>query len=193
MDDRDGQSRLDAALVERAVRDGDTRAFEALVRRHQGLVRAQLRRLLGHDAAMADDLAQETFVLAWRKLEQFRGDSRFATWLYRIAHSCFLQFLRSHGRQAETVALDPDADHAADADPQDLELRLDLTAALQHLPMNQRAALLYCEQLGLSHQEAAEVLDMPLGTVKTHVLRGKARLRELLRDWAPNPMQGTSP
>lgn len=193
MDDRDGQSRLDAALVERAVRDGDTRAFEALVRRHQGLVRAQLRRLLGHDAAMADDLAQETFVLAWRKLEQFRGDSRFATWLYRIAHSCFLQFMRSHGRQAETVALDPDADHAADADPQDLELRLDLTAALQHLPMNQRAALLYCEQLGLSHQEAAEVLDMPLGTVKTHVMRGKARLRELLRDWAPNPMQGTSP
>ncbi|MDR7333971.1 sigma-70 family RNA polymerase sigma factor [Roseateles asaccharophilus] len=193
MDDRDGQSRLDAALVERAVRDGDTRAFEALVRRHQGLVRAQLRRLLGHDAAMADDLAQETFVLAWRKLEQFRGDSRFATWLYRIAHSCFLQFLRSHGRQAETVALDPDADHAADADPQDLELRLDLTAALQHLSMNQRAALLYCEQLGLSHQEAAEVLDMPLGTVKTHVMRGKARLRELLRDWAPHPMQGTSP
>jgi RNA polymerase sigma factor (sigma-70 family) len=196
MDERDGQARLDAALVERAVRDADTRAFEMLVRRHQGLVRAQLRRLLGHDAAMADDLAQETFVLAWRKLEQFRGDARFATWLYRIAHSCFLQWLRSQDRQAQPLA--PDAgdspvDAPADADPRNLALRLDLSAALQHLPMNQRAALLYCEQLGLSHQEAAEVLDMPLGTVKTHVMRGKARLRELLRDWAPNPVQGGSP
>lgn len=192
MDDRDGQARLDAALVERAVRDADAQAFEMLVRRHQGLVRAQLRRLLGHDAAMADDLAQETFVLAWRKLEQFRGDSRFATWLYRIAHSCFLQFLRSQGRPADPLAADLDAGHPADADPHDLALRLDLSTALQRLPTNQRAALLYCEQMGLSHQEAAEVLDMPLGTVKTHVMRGKARLRELLQDWAPHPKQEPS-
>jgi RNA polymerase sigma factor (sigma-70 family) len=193
MDDRDGQARLDAALVERAVHGADPRAFEVLVRRHQGLVRAQLRRLLGHDAAMADDLAQETFVLAWRKLAQFRSDSRFSTWLYRIAYSCFLQFLRSQGSQAQSVPLDPDAGHAADADPRDLALNLDLTAALQQLPVDQRAALLYCVQLGLSHQEAAEVLDMPLGTVKTHVTRGKARLRELLRDWAPNKVQGSFP
>lgn len=189
MDEGDAQAKLDAALVERAVRDADARAFELLVRRHQGLVRAQLRRLLGHDAAMADDLAQETFVLAWRKLEQFRSDARFATWLYRIAHSCFLQFLRRQGGQAQPAALDPDAGCPGDADPRDLELRLDLSAALQQLPINQRAALLYCEQLGLSHQEAAEVLDMPLGTVKTHVMRGKARLRQLLRDWAPKPVQ----
>jgi RNA polymerase sigma-70 factor (ECF subfamily) len=193
MDERDAQARLDAALVERAVRHADARAFDMLVRRHQGLVRAQLRRLLVHDAAMADDLAQETFVLAWRKLEQFRGDSRFATWLYRIAHSCFLQFLRSQGRQEEPVALDPDADHSADADPRDLDLSVDLSAALQHLPTNQRAALLYCVQMGLSHQEAADVLDLPLGTVKTHVTRGKARLRELLLDWAPNAMKANSP
>jgi RNA polymerase sigma factor (sigma-70 family) len=192
MDDRDGQARLDAALVERAVHGADARAFEMLVRRHQGLVRAQLRRLLGHDAAMADDLAQETFVLAWRKLAQFRSDSRFSTWLYRIAYSCFLQFLRRQGSQAQTVPLDPDAGHSADADPRDLALNLDLTAALQQLPIDQRAALLYCVQLGLSHQEAAEVLDMPLGTVKTHVMRGKARLRELLQDWAPNQVQGSS-
>jgi RNA polymerase sigma factor (sigma-70 family) len=193
MDERDAQARLDAALVERAVRHADARAFDMLVRRHQGLVRAQLRRLLVHDAAMADDLAQETFVLAWRKLEQFRGDSRFATWLYRIAHSCFLQFLRSQGRQEEPVALCPDAEHSADADPRDLDLSVDLSAALQHLPTNQRAALLYCVQMGLSHQEAADVLDLPLGTVKTHVTRGKARLRELLLDWAPNAMKANSP
>lgn len=190
MDEHDAQARLDAALVERAVRDADPRAFEMLVRRHQGLVRAQLRRLLGPDAAMADDLAQEAFVLAWRKLEQFRQDARFSTWLYRIAHSCFLQFLRSQGSQAEPQALDPDASPSTTADASDLELRLDLSTALQQLSMNQRAALLYCEQMGLSHQEAAGVLGMPLGSVKTHVLRGKARLRELLRDWAPSAAQG---
>jgi RNA polymerase sigma factor (sigma-70 family) len=191
MDEHDAPSRLDAALVERAVRDADTRAFERLVRRHQGFVRAQLRRLLGHDAALADDLAQETFVLAWRNLAQFRGDARFATWLYRIAHNCFLQSLRRQGRQAEGVALDADGAPEAEAPPLDPALRLDLDAALQQLPTLQRAALLYCVQMGLSHPEAAEVMGLPLGTVKTHVLRGKARLRVLLQDWAPPTKPGT--
>jgi RNA polymerase sigma factor (sigma-70 family) len=187
VDDRDAQARIDAALVERAVRDGDARVFEILVRRHQGVVRAQLRRLLSDDPAMADDLAQETFVLAWRKLHQFRGDSRFGTWLYRIAHSCFLQHLRSKGgREKQPQALDLDAFEEAGIDSGTPELGLDLDAALQRLSGNQRAALLYCVQIGLSHEEAALVLDMPLGTVKTHVARGKARLRELLQDWASN-------
>ena len=183
MDDADAQARIDAALVERALRDGDPRAFELLVRRHQGLVRAQLRRLLLDDPATADDLAQETFVIAWRKLEQFRGDARFGTWLYRIAHACFLQWLRSRRARPQGVAgLELVEDHAAlHATP---ELKLDLEAALRRLSADQRAALLYCVQLGLSHEEAAEVMAMPLGSVKTHVTRGKARLRELLQDWA---------
>lgn len=186
MDDRDAQARIDAALVERALREGDARAFEMLVRRHQGAVRAQLRYLLRNDAATADDLAQDTFVLAWRKLEQFRGDARFGTWLHRIAHSCFLQHLRSRGgpeKQALEVELDA-LDTASD-DPGAPELGLDINAAIERLSGNQRAALLYCVQIGLSHEEAAHVLCMPLGSVKTHVARGKAKLRSLLRDWAP--------
>lgn len=193
MDEQAAQARLDAALVERALRDGDARAFEMLVRRHQGLVRAQLRRLLGPDAALADDLAQETFVLAWRKLEQFRGEARFATWLYRIAHSCFLQWLRSRGQVPEPLDEAAALQGPADADPADPILRLDLGAALQQLPIAQRNALLYCVQMGLSHQEAAEVLDMPLGTVKTHVNRGKARLRALLQAWSPHPTPRSAP
>ena len=97
MVDRDAQARIDAALVLRAQQPDGAGAFEQLVRRHQGLVRAQLRRLLGDDPALADDLAQEVFVLAWRKLDQFRGESRFGTWLYRIAYSCFLQHVRGRG------------------------------------------------------------------------------------------------
>ncbi|MGQ3054098.1 MAG: RNA polymerase sigma factor [Roseateles sp.] len=185
MDDQEAQARIDATLVARAVGDGDTRAFELLVRRHQGLVRAQLRRLLFDDPATADDLAQETFVIAWRKLAQFRGDARFGTWLYRIAHSCFLQFLRSkRGQLQGAVDLDlveAGAHPALHATP---ELKLDLDAAMRRLSTDQRAALLYCVQLGLSHEEAAVVMGMPLGSVKTHVSRGKAKLRQLLQDWA---------
>lgn len=193
MDERDAQARVDAALVDRAVREGDPRIFEVLVRRHQGRVRAQLRRLLGPAAAMADDLAQDTFVLAWRKLHQFRGDSRFAAWLHCIAHSCFLQHLRS-SRGRTQVSTEPDLADDGESSHEQIavgpcELGLDLEAALQRLSTNQRTALLYCAQLGLSHEEAAVVLDMPLGSVKTHVARGKAKLRLLLRDWAPDPQK----
>jgi RNA polymerase sigma-70 factor (ECF subfamily) len=188
MDDRDAQARIDAALVKRAVQDGDACIFEILVRRHQGLVRAQLRRLLGDDPALADDLAQETFVLAWRKLAQFRGESRFSTWLYRIAYSCFQQYWRSKGlRKRQEMALTGDLDEAPGAVTTTPELGVDIDAALRRLSSNQQAAVMYCAQFGLSHEEAALVLDMPLGSVKTHVARGKAKLRELLQDWAPSP------
>jgi RNA polymerase sigma factor (sigma-70 family) len=190
MADRDADARMDAALVERAVCDADPRVYELLVRRHQGLVRAQLRKLLGDDPATADDLAQKTFVLAWRKSAQFRRESRFATWLYRIAYSCFLQFIRSKTGLAQSEL---SFDHeSTDVESNDLGLGLDLAAALARLSINQRVALVYCVQMGLSHEEAAEVLNMPLGSVKTNVLRGKTRLRELLQDWAPNHQQDKS-
>lgn len=186
MDERDALARIDAALIDQIRRDGDARAFGTLVRRHQGRIRAQLRQLLRDDPATADDLAQETFVQAWRKLEQFRGEARFATWLHRIAHACFLQHRRSRAGAPRPAAADAsEADHATVTGSP--ELRLDLDTALSRLPEPQRSALLYCAQLGLSHEEAASVLDLPLGTVKTHVTRGKAKLRELLRDWAPHP------
>lgn len=184
MDDRDAQARIDAALVARALRPDGGGAFEQLVRRHQGLVRAQLRRLVGEDHALADDLAQETFVLAWRKLVQYRGEARFGTWLYRIAYACFLQHLRSRAARAgEELVLD-EHEFRDSATPH-YDRGLDIEAALRQLPINQRAALLYCVQLEFTHEEAAVVLDMPLGSVKTHVARGKARLRQWLKDWAP--------
>jgi RNA polymerase sigma factor (sigma-70 family) len=183
VNERDTEARIDADLVERARREGDPRVFGLLVRRHQGAVRAQLRRLLHGDAASADDLAQETFLLAWRKLDQFRGEARFATWLYRIAHTCFLQHVRASRPQSpDDEVIDADASEALHRCAEALTLKLDLAAALNQLSMNQRAALLYCVQLGLSHEETSVVMGVPLGTVKTHVARGKARLRLLLED-----------
>jgi len=175
------EARTDRALVARALLTNDTRAFEQLLRRHQGMVRAQLRRLLHGDHARADDLAQETFLLAWRKLDQFRGDARFSTWLYRIAYTCFLQARRTRSLSADEIG------DGQSAEPlpalQAFDLQFDIARAMQRLSSDEQRVLLHCVQLGLSHDEAAYVLAMPLGTVKSHMLRGKAKLRALLAEW----------
>lgn len=180
MADSAAEARIDQALVTRARLDGDRRAFEQLVRRHQGMVRAQLRRLLHGDEAAADDLAQETFLLAWRKLDQFRGEARFSTWIYRIAYTCFLQARRSPARYD---SVDDETMEQLPAPVRAIDLQLDLGRAMQRLSAAEQAVLLHCMQLGLSHEEAAYVLAMPLGTVKTHAMRGKAKLKTWLAAW----------
>ena len=176
-----GEARIDRALVARALLADDTQAFEQLVRRHQGMVRAQLRRLLRGDAAAADDMAQEAFVLAWQKLTQFRGEARFSTWLYRIAYSCFLQARRRKSWPADVdgeieIESTPDASH-------EFDLQLDFERAMRGLSSAEQTVLLHSVQLGLSHEETSYVLEMPLGTVKTHATRGKAKLKTWLAEW----------
>ena len=181
MADREAGPGIDKALIARVLLGNDPRAFEQLVRRHQGMIRAQLRRLLQGDAAMADDLAQEVFLLAWKKLGQFRGDAQFSTWLYRIAYSCFLQ-ARRRSSWSESRAKE-DAVDELEAPAEATDLQLDLARAMRQLSAAAQAVLLHCVQLGLSHEEAAYVLDMPLGTVKTHALRGKTKLRQQMAAW----------
>lgn len=151
------------------------------------MVRAQLRRLLDGDEARADDLAQETFLLAWRKLHQFRGEARFSTWLYRIAYSCFLQARRSLPTTARDTQENPLDQQTSPRGT--VELRLDIERAMRQLSDAEQVVLLHVVQLGLSHDEAAYVLAMPLGTVKSHTKRGKAKLRELLADWQAIPQE----
>ncbi len=177
---------LEAGWCEQA-RAGDRAAFVQLVRLHQSAVRKQLRRLALGDAALADDLAQESFIQAWTQLSQFQGQSRFATWLYRIAYNCFLMHLRSH---KATQSLPDEGDEqlsglATEHPARASAARIDVQAALARLPENERVAMLHCYHLDLSHEEAAQVLGLPLGTLKSQVLRAKARLRELLSAWAP--------
>lgn len=181
-----GQAHIDQALATRVRLHGDRRAFEQLVRRHQGMVRAQLRRLLHGDEAAADDVAQETFILAWRNLGRFRGEARFSTWLYRIAYTCFLQARRAPARRDESG--DKSMERVP-APPHAVDLQLDLERAMRRLSAAEQAVLLHCVQLGLSHAEAAYVLTMPLGTVKTHAMRGKAKLKAWLSAW--HPAEGT--
>ena len=172
----------DADLVTRVLVDDDQHAFGELVRRHQSSVRGLLRQLTRADAALADDLAQEAFVRAYRNIRSFRGEARFFTWLYRIAYNCFREHAR---RRKEFVGIDEEQ-LQSEHDPHivDPGLRHDLMHALSLLPLHERTAVLLCCQNGLSHNEAARVLDIPLGTVKTNVLRGREKLKRTLAAWA---------
>ena len=174
----------DADLVARVLVDDDQHAFGELVRRHQSSVRGLLRQLTRTDVALADDLAQQAFLRAYKNIRSFRGEARFSTWLYRIAYNCFREDAR---RRKELVGIDEEQ-LQTQHDPQvaNPALRHDLMRALNLLPLNERSAVLLCCQNGLSHDEAARVLDIPLGTVKTNVLRGRDKLKRMLADWGPN-------
>jgi RNA polymerase sigma-70 factor, ECF subfamily len=173
----------DADLILAVQSRDDRRAFAELVTRHQSQVRAVLRRLTRGDTMLADDLAQETFVLAWRNIARFRFEARFSTWLYRIAFNAW----QSEARKRREVLMDLDDDApppGADTSSElpDIASRVDLERAMAVLSDGERAALAACYYADLSHEEAARALDMPVGTIKTHILRAKAKLRARLAD-----------
>jgi RNA polymerase sigma factor (sigma-70 family) len=154
--------------------NGDSAAFDALVRQRQSPLRGFLRRLTRGDHALADDLAQETFFEAWRKIDQFRGEGTFASWLARIAYRRYLMW----ARQRKLEPLDEGAEIADTGAPPDQ--RLDLEKAMARLSLRERAALTLCYAQEYTNEEAAEILELPLGTLKSHVARGREKLRKLL-------------
>ena len=172
----------DADLVARVLLEDDHHAFAELVRNHQSAIRGLLRQLTRGDLALADDLAQETFLRAYKSIRSFRGEAKFSTWLYRIGYNCFREDAR---KRKELVGID-ETQLEAEQDPQTVDpaLKHDLMHALQLLPLHERSAILLCCQNGLSHDEAARVLDIPLGTVKTNVLRGREKLKKTLAAWS---------
>ena len=158
----------------RAARAGSQAAFARLVERHQAALRGFLRR--AHGWAEADDIAQEALVTAWSKLNRLRDDAGFRPWLFGIAWKKAQTAARGARRSAVR-----DHDWAATeeqtaADGLGPEDRLALEAALAQLSPEQRAAVTLCLAEGWSHGEAAEALGLPLGTVKSHVARGRDRL-----------------
>lgn len=180
----------DAQLIARVLVQDDRHAFGELVRRHQSAVRTTLRRLTGGNHALADDLAQETFLLAYRNLRSFRQEAKFSTWLYRIAYNAFLADMRK--MKELPLPDDADADDFAstnDGDPMPLArgvaLSVDLARAMAVLSEAERAAIVQCYYNDLSHEEAAYALGCPVGTVKTHVLRAKQKLKARLGAWGP--------
>jgi RNA polymerase sigma-70 factor (ECF subfamily) len=173
----------DSELIARVLGADDRGAFGDLVVRHQSSVRRFLRHLLDGDTATADDLAQETFIRAYRGLGQFRGDASFSTWLLGIAHN---QFRNARRRRCE-VAWEP-AEIPDEAEPgtaRTADLKADLGAAMKRLDPDEQAALHLFYHQGLTHPDIASITGWPLGTVKTHIARGKDKLRNLLAPWNP--------
>lgn len=167
-------------MLLRATIGGDTEAFSELVVIHQGAVRAFLMRLC-RNATLADDLAQETFLNAYRRLSGYRQSGRFLSWLFGIAYRCFLQHQRHEKR---VLKMETQLHLLAASDEEYYEplapLQRDLERALMCLEPTQAAAISLNMTIGLSHAEIADIMNLPLGTVKSHINRGLAKLRELM-------------
>lgn len=154
---------------------GDQAAFEELVRRRQSSIRNLLCSLC-RDMALADDLAQETFLQAWKHLRNLRVPNAFGGWLRKLAINAWRQHLRRKKDFDELIeGKGGDDVHA----PSTVE-GMDLNSALGTLAPSVRLCIVLSYQEGMSHSEIATVTQLPLGTVKSHIARGTARLRELL-------------
>ena len=181
--------RADLELAKRC-RDGDADAFEELYRQHAGRLYNLTFRMAG-SAQEAEDLLQEVFLLAYRKLNTFRGDSSLGTWLYRLGMNQCLDYLRgrqSRMRQA-TDSLDEDgaAEPIAPMPVVPLAVsRMDLERAIGKLPNGCRAAFLLHDVEGFEHHEVAAILGVSEGTSKSQVHKARMKLRAMLR-WHEDP------
>ena len=160
----------DATLVVLA-RQGDDVAFDELVRRHERRLRDLLTRLSGN-AAVADELAQDAFVRAWKKLADIRNPGALGGWLRQIAVTTWLQ----HARRAEVSLVDADQEPESPVMPQPA-LKLEIEEALARLRPPERLCVTLAYAEGMSHAEIAKATGFPLGTAKTHVARGATKLR----------------
>ncbi|MCK6374953.1 MAG: RNA polymerase sigma factor RpoE [Zoogloea sp.] len=191
---------IDQLLVERVQR-GDKQAFGLLVTKYQRKLARLLSRLI-RDPAEVEDVAQETFIKAYRALPSFRGDSAFYTWLYRIGINTAKNFLVSQGRRAPTTT-DFDSDEAEtfeDGDqlrdintPERLLMTKQIgdtvNVAMEALPEELRTAIVLREIEGLSYDEIASIMECPIGTVRSRIFRAREAISEKLRpllDTAPN-------
>ncbi len=171
----------DRELVARAS-EGDVKAFTKLVRAHSSLVYRVSLRMLGSDAA--EDASQEVWVRVWRNIRTFRGESAFSTWLYRITMNTCLSMRQSESRRENQEYSDempylpelPGGDADPEAEALSAERREEIEAALAHVRAEHRAALVMRHMEGLSYAEIAQVLEVPTGTAKGWVTRGRAAL-----------------
>ena len=178
---RDARGRLEDAPEDHVVAlavGGDDGAFTELVRRRQKRVRDLLRRLCGNHA-LADDLAQKTFVRAWRGIGALRDPGAFGGWLKRVAVSAWL----AEARRAP-APIDDDEDAFLTAvdpapSPERSAAGIDLERALARLGPGERLCVVLAHGEGMTHAEIAEATELPLGTVKSHVLRGSEKLKRI--------------
>ncbi|TQF71636.1 RNA polymerase sigma factor RpoE [Pseudoalteromonas luteoviolacea] len=174
---------LDLELV-RKVQQGDKNAFNLLVAKYQNKVAALISRYVSNSGDVAD-VAQEAFIKAYRALPNFRGDSAFYTWLYRIAVNCSKNYLVSQGRKAPASDIDAEEAEAYDgaeqlrsnASPESLllsdEIKAIIFRTIEELPDDLKTAITLREIEGMSYEEIAVIMECPVGTVRSRIFRAR--------------------
>ena len=160
------------------VAQQDANAFGELVRRHQSQIRNFLRKLT-RDTVLADDLSQDCFLHAWNKIHTYTGSGTFIGWLLKIAYTTFLQSKRKSNRYNEILV---EIGHAEDVREErvsrDSDEISDLDKFLAVLTEEERAVMILSYACGLSHREIGDAAELPIGTVKSIIFRGKEKIRE---------------
>ena len=181
------QSEQDDTHLVKASQQGDQDAFASLAQRHQRRVFTLVLRML-QDYEEANEITQEAFLAAWMGLPSFRGEARFATWLYRIAYNCALKQLERRNRErslreaieAEQILEEVNKQKQAE---DILELRARqfiVREQLEKLPTKYRIVLILRHLQEMTYEEMADILTMPIGTIKTHLFRARHLLKERL-------------
>jgi RNA polymerase sigma-70 factor (ECF subfamily) len=168
----------DIELLDRYL-GGDVAAFDELVRAHQDRVFGICLRMM-RDREAALDAVQETFLTVFRKADRYKAQAAFSTWLYRVAvNTCYDLLRKAKRRRSEPLPETTDPADPRSADPlESAELRPDIEKALQGIPVEFRAAIVLVDLEGLALETAADILDVPLGTVKSRLFRGRRILAE---------------
>ncbi len=168
----------DHELVAQVLARNDAEAFGELVRRHQSQVRNFLRKLT-RDFVLADDLAQDAFLHAWDKLHTYRGQGTFIGWLLKVAYTTFLQAKRQSSRYGEILAeFKHDTNTRGSGQSQQATDVSDLDKLLAVLTEEERAVMILSYACGLSHREIGDAANLPIGTVKSIIFRGKEKIRD---------------
>ncbi len=187
----------DDLLLVAASKNGDQDAFAQLVQRYQRRVFNLVYRML-RQYEEATEITQETFLAAWQGLPAFRGDARFPTWLYRIAYNCSLKQLELRKRdralqvalEAEQVLEDANNENRANAEIDARDRQALIQEHLSHLPAKYRIVLILRHLQDMTYEEMAEILTMPIGTIKTHLFRARNLLKERLQSLNREPDMG---
>ncbi len=163
----------DLSLITLVVINNDHKAYGKLVTKYQSEVRGLLIKLTNGNKALADDLAQEVFIRAYKYLKTYKAAATFSTWLYRIAYNVFIDNLNS-SRHSESLE---NYDHSDD-NIKDIDTIIDIQNALKILNNNEKISILLHYEKDYSHSEIAKIMEMPLGTVKTNILKAKEKLQK---------------
>jgi RNA polymerase sigma-70 factor (ECF subfamily) len=163
----------DISLIALVILNNDHKAYGKLVTKYQSDVRGLLIRLTNGDKALADDLAQDVFIRAYKYLKSYKATANFSTWLYRISYNVFNDNYKSRMQTSDIG----DYDFISEAN-EDVSSVIDLENALKILKQDEKVVVLLHYEKGYSHSEIAKILQMPLGTVKTNILRAKEKLKK---------------